>query len=134
MLLNFGFTSCPDVCPAVLARMRQLLLGLGDAAAEVQPLFVTVDPARDTLEVLKPYLGYFHPAFIGLSGTEEQVRAAAELFKVYYAREESPQIGYGFTHSDRIYLIDREGRVRATFAAYTTDDEMLAAVRQLIDE
>lgn len=134
VLLNFGFTSCPDVCPTVLARMRQLLLGLGDAAAEVQPLFVTIDPERDTLDVLKPYLDHFHPAFIGLSGSEDQTRTAADLFKVYYKREDDPQIGYGFTHSDRIYLLDRAGQVRATFATYTTDPEMLTAVRLLLAE
>ncbi len=134
VLLNFGYTSCPDVCPTVLARMRQLLLGLGDAATGVQPLFVTIDPSRDTLDVLKPYLEYFHPAFIGLSGTEEQTRAAADPFKVYYVRESERENGYDFTHSDRIYLIDRQGRVRATFAAYTTDDEMLAITRQLLAE
>lgn len=134
VLLNFGYTSCPDVCPTVLARMRQLLLGLGDAASEVQPLFVTIDPERDTLEVLKPYLAYFHPAFIGLSGNEEQTRTAADLFKVYYVREGENANGYDFTHSDRIYLIDRQGQVRATFAAYTTDAEMLDTTRRLLAE
>lgn len=134
VLLNFGFTSCPDVCPTVLARMRRLLLGLGDAISDVQPLFVTIDPARDTLDVLKPYLEHFHPAFIGLGGSEQQIRAAADLFKVYYARDDATGASYGFTHSDRIYLIDRQGRVRATFANSTTDDEMLAAVRLLLTE
>ncbi len=136
VLLNFGFTSCPDVCPSVLARMRRLLLGLGEAVSDVQPLFVTIDPARDTLDALKPYLEYFHPAFIGISGSEQQIRAAADLFKVYYARDAGTGTGtgYGFTHSDRIYLIDRQGRVRATFANSTTDDEMLATVRLLLAE
>lgn len=134
VLLNFGFASCPDVCPTVLSRMRQALLGLGDDAAEVQPVFVTIDPERDTLETLGPYVKHFHPAFIAMSGTPEDTRTAAALFKVYYAREDNPQIGYGFAHSDQIYLLDRQGRVRATFANTATTGDMVASMRRLLAE
>lgn len=133
-LITFGYTFCPDVCPTTLVEVAHALELLGDRARRVQPLFVTIDPARDTLDVLKPYLEHFHPAFIGLGGSEQQIRAAADLFKVYYARDDATGASYGFTHSDRIYLIDRQGRVRATFANSTTDDEMLAAVRLLLAE
>jgi protein SCO1/2 len=134
VLVNFGFTSCPDVCPTVLSRMRQALLGLGKDAAGVQPLFVTIDPERDTLEKLRPYVMHFHPSFVAMSGTPAATRGAAELFKVYYEQETDPQLGYGFAHSDQIYLIDRQGRVRATFANTVMPEEMTATLRRLLAE
>ncbi len=106
----------------------------GEDADAVQPLFVTIDPARDTLEKLKPYVEFFHPAFVAMSGTPEATRAVTGLFKVYYEREENPQLGYGFAHSDQIYLLDREGRVRATFANTATTSEMVATMRRLLAE
>jgi protein SCO1/2 len=135
VLLTFGFATCPDVCPTVLSRMRQAILELGDAATEVQPLFVTLDPERDTLERLAPFVRHFHPAFVALRGTPEQTRAAAALFKVYYEREEMPPpMDYGIAHSDHIYLLDRAGRVRATFASNVLPAEIAAAMRRLLEE
>lgn len=135
VLLNFGFTSCPDVCPTVLARMRAALLALGPDAAGVQPLFVSIDPERDTLAVLTPYVAYFHPALIGLRGSVEETARVAALYKVYYERTPAAgAAGYGFLHSDQIYLLDRRGRVRATFGSSTRDAEMVATMRRLLDE
>ena len=135
VLLNFGFTSCPDVCPTVLARMHQLLRNLGPDAAEVQPLFVTIDPTRDTPERLGPYLAHFGPGFIGLYGSEQQVAQVAALFRVFYQRTPLPApLDYGFMHSEHIYLIDRTGRVRATFGGAVRDADMAATVRRLLDE
>lgn len=135
VLLNFGFASCPDVCPTVLARMRAALDGLGAHADEVQPLFVTIDPERDSLEILGPYVRHFHPAMIALRGTEEQTRAVASLFKVYFEREIlPPPLDYGYAHSDQIYLIDRIGRVRATFASNASTATMLDTITLLLDE
>lgn len=134
VLLNFGFASCPDVCPTVLSRIREALLALGEDAGEVQPVFVTIDPERDTLEKLKPYVAHFHPAFVGMSGSPQATRAVAALYRVYYEREEDPQLGYGFAHSDQVYLLDREGRVRATFANTATPAEIAATLRRLLAE
>lgn len=135
VLLNFGFASCPDVCPTVLSRMRLALLELGDAATEVQPLFVTLDPERDTLDRLGPYVQHFHPAFVALRGTPEQTRAVAASFKVYYEREEMPPpLDYAIAHSDHIYLLDRAGRVRATFASNVLPEEIAASMRRLLEE
>ncbi len=135
VLLNFGFASCPDVCPTVLARMRAALDGLGAKAGEVQPLFVTIDPGRDSLEILGPYVRHFHPAMIALRGTEQQTRTVATLFKVYFEREsQPPPLDYGFAHSDQIYLIDRLGRVRATFASNASTATMLDTITRLLDE
>jgi len=134
VLLNFGFASCPDVCPTVLLRMRRALEGLGSDAAAVQPVFVTLDPERDTLETLQPYVAHFHPALIAMRGTLEATRDVADLFKVHFERVDDPQIGYTIAHSDQIYLIDREGRVRATFANTATTADMVATIRRLLEE
>ena len=135
VLLNFGFASCPDVCPTVLARMRAALDGLGSNADEVQSLFVTIDPDRDSLEILDPYVHHFLPTMIAMRGTEQQTRAVAALFKVYYEREAlPPPLDYGFAHSDQIYLIDRLGRVRTTFASYADTATMIDTITRLLDE
>lgn len=135
VLLNFGFTSCPDVCPTALTRMHQLLRELGPAAADVVPVFVTLDPARDTPERLGPYLAHFDPALIGLRGSERQVGAVAALFKVHVERTPlPPPLEYGFVHSDQLYLLDRRGRVRATFGNALRVPEMAATVRRLLAE
>lgn len=135
VLLNFGFASCPDVCPTVLSRMRATLLALGDESDEVQALFVTIDPERDTLEKLSPYVRFFDPSFVALRGSEEQTRVIADRYKVYYRREAMPApMEYGFSHSDHIYLIDRNGRVRATFSSGTTTEAMLRDIGSLLAE
>jgi protein SCO1/2 len=135
VLVNFGFTSCPDVCPTVLARMRAALLGLGRDAARVQALFVTIDPARDSLELLGPYVRHFHPSIIAMRGTEQQTERVAALFKVYSERQVlPPPLDYGFAHSDQIYLLDRAGRVRATFASNTSTEVMVDVINRLLDE
>ena len=135
VLLNFGFTGCPDVCPTALARMRDVLGLLGDRRLLVKPLFVTLDPEVDTLDRIGPYVGFFDSAFIGLTGTPEQVARAAEVFKVYYERVPiASTAGYTINHSSHIYLIDSEGRVRATFGEGIPVAEIANAVRRLADE
>jgi cytochrome oxidase Cu insertion factor (SCO1/SenC/PrrC family) len=85
-LIYFGYTFCPDICPTALASAAQALELLGDEARHVQPIFITVDPARDTPSVLKRYAGYFHPRLLGLSGSLEMTRRTAENFNVHYAK------------------------------------------------
>lgn len=132
VLLNFGFTSCPDVCPTVLARMRALLLDLDALNVPVQPLFVTIDPERDRLLVLDQYLNHFHPRLIGLRPEPDELVRIAARFRVVYQREAIPSgMNYGFAHSSHIYLIDREGRVRTMFGAGARIPEMVASVRRL---
>lgn len=134
VLLNFGFASCPDVCPATLARMRDVLAQLGDRGPLVQPLFVTVDPGRDTVERLAPYVGYFGPTFVGMTGTAEQVAQVAALYKVFYERQPiASEMEYTINHTAHVYLLDRQGRVRAAFGQSASVAEMVAAVRRLLD-
>ena len=133
LLLNFGYTSCPDICPMVVARMTQVVRRLGDDAAQVQGLFVTFDPARDTVDRLQEYLHYFNPSFVGFSGSTEQITAAAKQFGVIYMpRQEQSAAGLLYSHSDFIYLLDRQGRVRALYATDTPLQKIVDDIRSLL--
>ncbi len=134
VLLNFGYTGCPDVCPTTLAKMREVMSLLGHSRSEVRPVFVTLDPEADALDRIGPYLNFFDPAFIGLTGRPEEVAAAAAAFKVYYERQpfESGS-GYSISHSSHIYLIDSAGRVRATFGEGVPVGSIAEAVHRLME-
>lgn len=135
VLLNFGYTHCPDICPMVVARMTQVVKRLGEDAKEVQGLFVTFDPTRDTVTRLAEYLNYFNPGFVGFSGTEAQIKQVAKQYGVIYMPQQSDSAaGTLYTHSDFIYLLDRQGRVRALFATDKPLQDMVKDVRSLIDE
>jgi protein SCO1/2 len=132
VLLNFGFTSCPDVCPMVLARLRQAVKELGDDAEGVQVVFVSFDPARDKLPAIKAYLEHFDPAFLGATGSEVQIATVAARYGVVYLKENSDSAaGYGFAHSDYIYLLDTDGRVRKLYGGDTKTAEIVSDVRLL---
>ena len=128
MLVFFGFTNCPDVCPAELQVMGAALDKLGDKAKEVVPVFVTVDPERDTAQQMASYISNFRPGFVGLTGTPEEIAAVAKTYRVYYARvkDEGSTAGYTMDHSAIAYLMDRQGDYAAHFA-YGTDADAMAA-------
>jgi len=111
-LVFFGFTHCPDICPTTLAYMAQVMDELGPDAAQVTPIFITVDPARDTPEVMAAYVEAFHPRMVGLTGTEAQVAEAARNFRVWYERAEdaSAPDGYTMAHAGHIYVMAPDGR------------------------
>lgn len=135
VLLNFGFTHCPDVCPTVLSRMKSVLEQGGFSNDELQLIFVTLDPERDSIEKLQPYLAYFDPQLVGLSGSVEDVKKVADLYKVYFVKEQPEADGsYAITHSSHIYLIDGLGRTRATFSNNVSVAEMVEVIRNLIRE
>jgi len=113
----FGFTHCPDVCPTTLAEMAQVMGELGPEAQKVQVLFVTVDPERDTPQVLKQYVPSFHPSFLGMSGDADAISRTAKEFKVFYQKQPLPGGGYSVDHSAGTYIFDQEGRLRL-FASY----------------
>ena len=114
VVLFFGYTHCPDVCPTTLSDMAQALKLVPPAVAgKVQVLFVSVDPERDTPETLKAYVPYFHPAFLGLYGTPEEVAKAATEFKVAFRKHVEPgATGYLVDHSAGSYVLDEKGRLR----------------------
>lgn len=111
--LFFGFTQCPDVCPTSLAEMADAMKAMGPKAEQVQVLFVTVDPARDTPALLKEYVPSFDPRFVGLTGTPEQVSQVAKEFRVFYQKVpgKTPD-SYTIDHTAGTYVFDREGRLR----------------------
>jgi protein SCO1/2 len=127
VVLFFGYTQCPDVCPTTMAELAAVRQSLGAEGADVQGVFVTLDPERDTPEVLKAYVGNFSPDFVALRGDAEQTRAAAKAFKVYFAKVPGSTPGsYTLDHTAGSYVFDRQGRVRL-FTRYGTGADALAA-------
>lgn len=133
-MIYFGYTFCPDVCPTALSDMIVALDELGPLAARVQPIFITIDPARDTVEKLKTYVPNFHPRLIGLSGSEAQITAVAKAYRVYYAKSEDPKAGadYLMDHSSVIYLMDPGGRYLTHFSHGTNPAKIAERLRDLI--
>lgn len=111
VLLFFGYVHCPDVCPTTLADMAQAMRLLGDDAAKVQVLFVTVDPERDTTDLLAQFVPAFHPDFLGLSGDVRATAEVAKAFNISYQKQPS-KTGYNVDHTAATYLIDTDGKVR----------------------
>lgn len=128
-LVFFGFTHCPDVCPTTLAYMANVLGRFGSEVERVAPIFITVDPARDTPEVMAEYVQAFHPKLTGLTGSEAEVAAAAQSFRVYYEKmeEETAPDGYLMAHSGHIYLMTPEGRFEDVFREGEQSAEDMAA-------
>ncbi|MGA0023897.1 MAG: SCO family protein [Burkholderiales bacterium] len=115
----FGFTHCPDVCPTTLGEMALVLKELGGDAGRVQVLFITVDVERDTPAVLKRYVPAFHPSFLGMTGSAEDIARTAKEFKIFFQRQNLPGGAYTMDHSAGTYILDTEGRLRlyAQYAA-----------------
>jgi protein SCO1/2 len=129
-LIFFGFTFCPDVCPTELQAVARAMDLLGPQADQVQPLFITVDPERDTPQKLAEYVSLFHPRITGLTGTPEQVAAAARTFRVYYSRVTPPGASdYLMDHSAFTYLMGRDGTLKALFRPGATPEELVTAIR-----
>lgn len=112
-LLYFGYTHCPDVCPTTLATLAHTLDLLGDKASRVQVLFVSVDPQRDTARTLQRYTAAFGPEFVGLTGSDDQLRRLAKRYRVTFSRGEPDADGdYEVTHSSAVFIFDSEGKAR----------------------
>lgn len=127
MLLFFGFTFCPDVCPTELQVMAAALTEMGDKGADIQPIFVTIDPERDTPAVMASYVSNFGDHFIGLTGSAAQVDQMAQTYRVFYAKQENkadPK-NYQMDHSSIIYLMGTDGKFLKHFS-YSTDAKALA--------
>lgn len=130
LLMYFGYTFCPDVCPTELQTITAALDKLGSAGRQVVPIFVSVDPARDTPAVMAKYVRLFSKRMVGLTGTPQQIAEVAHVFRVYYARESSkPGEPYAVDHSSFVYLMDPQGRLAALFNQDTSADDMAARIR-----
>ncbi len=131
MIVYFGYTYCPDICPAELMQISLAIDKLGAAGEDVQPLFISVDPERDTTRVLANYVSAFHPRLLGLTGTPEQIRAVADSYKAYYAKYVPPDGGvYLIDHTGFIYLMGRSGQYLGFFPPGTSADRMVEIIRQ----
>lgn len=118
MLVYFGYSYCPDVCPTTLAMMSAALTKLGSRGERIVPVFVTIDPARDRPSVLKTYLASFGPDFVGLTGTDKQIESVARAYHVYFAKHPLAGGNYAMDHSGVIYLMGPDGR----FVTYYEDE------------
>lgn len=131
-VLFFGYTSCPDVCPTTLAELRTAMAELGEQSKEVQVLFISVDPERDRPELLAQYVPAFHPSFIGLTGSKQQIDQAVRNYRAVYQKQGKDQ-NYTVDHTAGSYLIDRQGQTRvlinygAGAATFTHDIKLLLA-------
>ena len=112
VVVFFGYTHCPDVCPTTMAELAGVMTKLGADARRVQVLFVTIDPERDTRQVLARYVPSFNPTFLGLYGDADATARAAKSFKVYYHKQPLPNGDYSMDHSAGLYILDTEGRLR----------------------
>lgn len=129
----FGYTFCPDICPTDLATMSAALDELGPLAEQVSPIFISIDPERDTVEQLSAYHEYFHPRFSMLTGTPEQIGAVAREFRVYYAKVESDAASdYLMDHSSITYVLDPAGDYVTHFSHGTSAEKIAETLRGLI--
>ena len=135
MLLSFGFSHCPDVCPAILQSMSLALDELGPAGERVAPVFITIDPARDTVERLRAYAANFHPRLVALTGSADEIAAVARAYRVYYAQAEDHGAGdhgsgdYEMDHSTIVYLMGPDGAYVSHFTHDTPPEEIVEAIR-----
>lgn len=135
MLVSFGYTFCPDICPAELQLMTDAMEKLGEKQSEVTPVFVTIDPARDTVEQMRDYVSNFHPRMVGLTGTADQIKQAAEAYRVFYAKAETEKPDdqyYLMDHSTFIYLMDRNGEYLRHFPYGTNADDLATAISEAV--
>ena len=135
VLLYFGYTRCPDICPTSLSFVIQAMNGLTDAEVEkVKPIFISVDPTNDTPDTLAEYVEYFHPNMIGLTGSEKEVAAVATLYgaKYYEVELKGSAFGYSVNHSSAIYLITPDGTLRFIFPHATPSSVILEAIKYVL--
>lgn len=131
MLVFFGFANCPDVCPTTLAEVAAVMDGLDEDAAQVQPLFITIDPERDTPSVLADFLPRFEAGIVGLTGSPDQIDRTADSFHIFYEKVEEAAAPGGYTmgHSSQLFLFDPEGGYVKAWSYGTPAEEILAYLR-----
>lgn len=136
VLLYFGYTFCPDVCPTTMNELSVAMEKLSQKDREqVQLLMVTVDPKRDTPEALADYLAHFDPTFLGLTGTEEEIAAAAEAFGIFYQKEDGTvNTGYLVDHTASVAALNKEGALRVIYSFNTVGKDIASDLRRLVDE
>jgi protein SCO1/2 len=135
VLLFFGYTSCPDVCPTTLAEFRKVFAELGPKSAQVRAVFITVDPERDTPDKIAAYVTIFHPDFLGLTGSPADLEAVYKAYGVFREKQESGSAaGYLVSHTATVYVIDKQGNLRLTFPYGLGWEAMFKDIRHLLNE
>lgn len=136
VLLYFGYTYCPDVCPASMAQLAQATGVLSDEEKDqVQVAMITVDPNRDSPEVMADYIGHFDPSFLGLTGTEGEIAEVADAYGVFYEKQAgSPETEYLVNHTASVFVIDKDGYVRMLYPFSTPGENIASDLRQLVRE
>ncbi|MDP6473282.1 MAG: SCO family protein [Alphaproteobacteria bacterium] len=134
MLVQFGYTWCPDVCPMELSLLSEVIDALGAEAEKVQPLFITFDPMRDSAAVLADYVANFHPAIIGLTGSQAEIARTVNNFGVVLLREEEAAEGggYAFAHSAHTYLLGPRGEYRGSIESLASPDEVASGLVEFL--
>ena len=135
VLIYFGYTFCPDVCPITLSNLKMLMLSLEEKAEDVQVIFISIDPERDTFQKLKDYVPYFHPTFIGLTGSEAEIAAVAKKYQTIYIKQKvESEAGYLMAHSDVVILVDQNGRFRGRYKSKYDLDKLTTDIRWLLEK
>ena len=133
VLIYFGYTFCPDVCPVTLSNLKLLMLSLQEKAEDVQVIFISIDPERDTFQKLKDYVPYFHPTFIGLTGSEAELASVAKKYQTFYLKQKvESEAGYLMAHSDVVILVDQNGRYRGRYKSKYDLDKLTTDIRWLL--
>jgi len=134
VLIYFGYTFCPDVCPVTLSNLKLLMLSLQEKAEDVQVIFISIDPERDTYQKLKDYVPYFHPTFIGLTGSEADLASVAKKYQTFYLKQKvESEAGYLMTHTDVVILVDQNGRFRGRYKSKYDLDKLKTDIRWLLE-
>ena len=135
VLLFFGYTSCPDVCPTTLATWRRVHEMLGDDASNVEFVFVTVDPKRDSAERLGLHVHAFNPDFVGLTGSQEELESVYDIFDIFYEVDESTEsaLGYLVNHTATTFVVDPGGQWRLRLTYGTPAEDIVHDVQQLLE-
>lgn len=129
LLIGFGYTSCPDICQMMLQNITTALEAMGNQATILEPLFITIDPERDTVAVLSDHLSNFHPAIRGLTGSPEAIQQVVKAYRVFSQKAEGgEQVDYLMAHSSYIYLMDGQGHYLAHFGHHTAPDALSQAI------
>ena len=133
VLIYFGYTFCPDVCPITLSNLKLLMLSLEEKAEDVQVIFISIDPERDTFQKLKDYVPYFHPTFIGLTGSEADLASVAKKYQTFYLKQKvESEAGYLMAHTDVVILVDQNGRYRGRYKSKYDLDKLTTDIRWLL--
>ena len=135
VLVYFGYTFCPDVCPITLSKLKLVMLDLGEKSEDVQVIFISIDPERDSYKRLKDYVPYFHPTFIGLTGSEADIAAVAKKYQTIYIKQKvESEAGYLMAHTDVIILVEQNGKYRGRYKSKFDMGKLTKDINRLLEK